>query len=134
MRRPWPGAAGAAATIGVGFGMGLPAFFMLPWKFLTALSSAAAWAALAFSAASASAFFLASALAGSMGGAGGSFAWAVNAMPSPAARASAMSSRLHGQSPVAGCAVPATTFSGRLPAFTSSYQYWWCSLAQVSST
>ena len=29
-----PGA--AAATIGVGFGTGFPAFFMLPWKFLTA--------------------------------------------------------------------------------------------------
>ena len=70
---------GVAAATGVGFGMGLPIFFMLPWKFFTALSSAAVWSALAFSAAAASFAFFSSAAAlafSSGGGGGGIFAHA----------------------------------------------------------
>src|SRR5471032_2452728 len=64
---------GVVAATGVGLGMGLPCCFMFVWKFFTALSSAAVWSALAFSAAAASfAFFSsAAALAFSSGGGGG---------------------------------------------------------------
>src|SRR5579862_4406918 len=67
---------GAAATTGTGFGTGLPALFMLAWKFFTVLSSAAAWSAFAFSAAAASFAFFSSAAAlalSSSGGGGGIF-------------------------------------------------------------
>src|SRR5579859_80923 len=40
----------------------------------------------------------------------------------------------HQSSPMAGCAPAGTIFSGRLPAFTSSYQIEWCSRAHSSST
>ena len=61
---------GVAAALGVGFGTGLPAFFMLDWKFLTACSSAPTCNALAFSAAVLTFSAFSAATFGSSGGAG----------------------------------------------------------------